>query len=256
MYTLATAVSLLALMLGTTSLTLAAHESNEQSVSVDKSLDQYLEAPDSESLSITGAITVETWFKLNSLPTGDPYAIVSKQENESNRSWFIALEEKGPDVYLLRFNIDQTGDNNTGTSVSYRYGSTNINQVGVWYHVAGTFDPSTGEARVYVNGKDDGTGADFESDAVSIYDGNASTRIGVYMPGTPRYFDGMVDEVRVWTVQRSKQEIKKFYDKTLVSAAEPTLAAYWRLEGDGADSASGNTFTLINVPTFTTDTPY
>lgn len=76
----------------------------------------------------------------------------------------------------------------------------------------------------------------------------------------PREFMGKIDEVRVWNVTRSQAEIQATM-KSQLKGNEPGLMAYWKFdEGNGttaADSSgNGNTGTLVNGVTWTTDTPF
>lgn len=102
---------------------------------------QYLTAPSSTSLNVTGAITVEAWIKLNS--TGAYQAIVSReafQQVGTGGGYRLAVT----DVGKLRLDLFQS--HNTYTTA---IGTTSIT-TGVWHHVAGVFDGS--QMRVYVDG--------------------------------------------------------------------------------------------------------
>ena len=68
-----------------------------------------------------------------------------------------------------------------------------------------------------------------ESDLV-IGKGDAQWSMG-------EFFDGMIDEVRLWNVARSSQEIQSAMNGTL-TGQEPGLVAYWNFEGDSAQDRS------------------
>ncbi len=99
-------------------------------------------------------------------------------------------------------------------------------------HIATTYDGAT--LRVYINGKDAG----------SIVIGNTSSTslpvmIGAaQVSGSPGgFFDGAVDELRVWNVARTPTEIQDNMHNTL-AGSESGLVAYYRF-----DHTSGKTLT-------------
>lgn len=144
---------------------------------------QYLTAPSSTTLNITGAITVEGWIKLYS--TGAYQAIVSReafQQAGTGGGYRLVVTDTGK----LRLDLFQS--HNTYTTV---IGTTTIT-TGVWHHVAGVFDGS--QMRVYLDGVLNGS--------VSTTNGPASGTGGFYIGRfsysfNPYYFGGLIDEVRV-----------------------------------------------------------
>lgn len=145
---------------------------------------QYLTAPNSASLNISGAITVEAWIKLNAI-TGNYQTIASReafQQAGTGGGYRLAITNLGKP----RLDLFQT--HNTYTTL---YGATTV-PTGVWQHVAGVFDGS--QMRIYLNGVLDGS--------LSTTNGPA-TGTGAFYIGrfsnvfNPIYFGGLIDEVRV-----------------------------------------------------------
>lgn len=116
-------------------------------------------------------------------------------------------------------------------------------QPGEWYHVAMTWDLQTTELKFYVNGQlqssgnatytaEDGAGAiDLALSSPTAY----RFLIGYsYAPG--RLLNGLISQVRVWSVARSQEDI--FRDMYDVDAPEtkPELRAWWKF-----DEGTGNT---------------
>jgi len=208
---------------------------------------QYFSRADTASLSITGDYAVEAWIKLESLPTGIVYPICEKNDAGTNRSTNFVVQST-----LLTIGVDQLGDNTDVSSVDFDWGPS----TGVWYHVAGSFNSTTGRVDLFIDGS---AVANATGTATAIFDGGASTYIG-FQGGTSRFFDGRISLVRVWNTQRTAAQFDA--NKCVYfGAAESGMAAEWALDdvlgGSGLNDTSGNTNTLTNVNTVTfgADTP-
>lgn len=97
---------------------------------------------------------------------------------------------------------------------------------GLWYHLAITYDGQS--QRVYKNG------IEIHQQALS---GNMGSNSGFFVLGAQskaNYFQGQLDEVRVWQRSRVASEIKADAQQRLVGN-EPGLAAYWRCDEGGGD---------------------
>jgi hypothetical protein len=81
-----------------------------------------------------------------------------------------------------------------------------------------------------------------------------SFRIGNWADGTPRFFNGTIDEVRVWSVNRTAEQIKSNLFTT--GANQTGLVAYYKMdEGSGtfltnSTTTTGLTGNLINSPSW------
>ena len=153
---------------------------------------------------------------------------------------------------------DVSGDNNdfgtsilnnklafgTGNPETTVVGATSVN-TGSWVHIAATRDASTGALEVLVDGQSDGTATSTNMAALT-----ASTTItigGNSIDG--RYFDGLIDEVRIWNVVRTPTQIQATMNQKLVGN-EPGLVAYWSFDDAGAsvqpDASPSNADATIN----------
>ena len=95
-------------------------------------------------------------------------------------------------------------------------------------------------------------------DFAGIFDSAAPFEIGHYqeLDSEGDSFDGLMDDVRVWNVARTAEEIADNMHKEL-TGTEPGLVGYWRLNGDFADaSGNGNDLTPVNGPGFSNDVPF
>lgn len=111
----------------------------------------------------------------------------------------------------------------------------------LWHHVAATFDGST--RKIYVDGVLKGQ----DSPSGHNVPNTANFRIGSTNLG--EYFNGNIDEVRIWNVARSAADILSAMNSTLIGN-EAGLVAYYNFdEGVAAGSNSGIT-TVIDKTSF------
>jgi hypothetical protein len=180
-------------------------------------------------------ITVEAWAKSNT-PTWNNYGnLVSK------RNAFILSPVQGSKD--ITFYIH----NGTNWSlVNYTPGSNfDITQ---WHHYAGTYDGAN--LRLYVDGQ--------EAKVAQVNAGAINVDSGVLIIGNDdgqnRYFNGKIDEVRIWNTARSAEEIQSNYAQQL-TGNETGLVGYWQFdEGSGNivnDLSANNNDGTIYGATFT-----
>jgi len=112
-----------------------------------------------------------------------------------------------------------------------------------WYHVAFTYADG-GELKAYVDGHNTRTGN---------FPGNITLNTEDMILSSQHYdmpFWGKVDELRIWNVVRTQEEIRETMHKTL-SGLETGLVSYWQFnEGSGSvaeDNISGYNGELINI---------
>ena len=193
----------------------------------------YVEIPDSPSLSPTQAMTLEAWIR----PRGNSNLIVKHQGDAGGggRSFAFQANANGS----LRGVISHDGS--AGNAID-AYSGTGFFSMNVWSHVALTYDSST--MRFYVNGVEVGS----VSGAGGIHDGVLPVRIGLFTTNNPS-FDGEVDEARVWSVARTAEELRQGMFAEL-SGGETGLGGYWRFEEqDGRDyTSNGNDGAVLGDP--------
>ncbi|MBE9143639.1 LamG domain-containing protein [Planktothrix mougeotii] len=141
----------------------------------------------------------------------------------------------------------------------------------VWTHLAGTYDQASQICVYYINGKQvcnksitNRTRPSSTTDEI-LYIGTHLVNSSSQPRG--RFFKGYIDEVRIWNIVRTEQQIQETFNKPL-TGKEPNLVGYWRLSnlsgnkvpdltGNGLDGIIyGNaTSQLINNPPFITPQP-
>jgi C1A family cysteine protease len=167
--------------------------------------------------------------------------------------WSKDVDNYNDDIYTyfkadgtLSFGIDKS----SGGSNAHCVDSIDPIEVNKWYHLAVIW--GTGGLKMYLNGELQGTySIDNPVVAATVTLQLANRRSGAY-------FNGIIDEVRVWESRRSETEIQENMYKTL-NGDETNLVSSWSFnEGDGTRSLdiSSNHFnsTLVNGPQWITST--
>ena len=150
--------------------------------------DDYVEVPDNDLLDITDAITVEAWVKLDDVTA--KHWIVSKYYIDGTDEYGYELEFDNSVFYFA------IRSGSSGSKVI----SGGWAVVGQWYHVVGTYDGSY--VRLFINGKLVAQG----SWSYSIGTNNEPLCIGCRTGGN-FYFDGIIDEVRIYKRALTPEEI-------------------------------------------------
>ena len=202
-------------------------------VDLEASEADFLTAPDSASLSLTGDFTLEVWVKFESDPGAGNYEILAKQQ--TNSAGYRLFYEGGSDSLVVV--INQTADDTTRDVVKWGWVPTN----GQWYHLAVTCTIANATATtflLYIDTVSQGNGtAAVSGNCSSINNSTGDFTIGAFNEGASAFFDGMIDDVRVWNDVRTSTEIADNYNIELVGN-EANLVAYWPFEVISASSPS------------------
>ncbi len=152
-------------------------------------VDDYATVPDAASINVTNETSVEMWIAFKYLGATDPKRIINKLGTGPLNGFNLDVNSS-----YLRWEVDNNGASNQATV----YNAANFN-IGQWYHIAATF--KNGNTSLFVNGA-------LVSSAVptiaSIGNTNAPLLIGKW---SVDYFNGSIDEVRVYNYSRSFEEI-------------------------------------------------
>lgn len=132
------------------------------------------------------------------------------------------------------------------TTVVQSVSSVNTGQ---WVHVAVFRVRNTGQVGVLINGT-------VEATVGSAMTASLTAPVAVTFGGNTvdhRYFNGAIDELRIWNVPRTASDIRATMNRTL-TGTEPGLVGYWRFdEPTGTDfsdrSPSHNTALSISAVT-------
>src|SRR3989344_5667353 len=210
-----------------------------------RGLSQYLSITDADQvgLNITHDMTIEGWIYLEAdMPNNTDYEIVSKYDidyNIDSRAYRFYLSTYGTQALYL--NTSQDGSNEVANNAAW----SPIAQI--WYHVAVTRTLTT--TKFYVNGMQLSTNNQFHT-STTICDNSASFIVGQLGVTPDDYWNGKMDDLRIWNVARTPAEILANKDIEL-TGAEAGLMGYWKFNGNALDSSlNGSDLTNNNGVTF------
>lgn len=220
---------------------------NTHSLDLEASSSQYAYITDANQtgLDITGDISMEAWIKLET--TGTNQVIMGKW-GPNIRQYLINIKSTNQ----LSVQFSDNGSESVGHIVNFTTNNAVIADTGVWYHIAVTFDISEEICLIYINGE---SVANTKTGSIgsNLYNGTANFLIG--QQNNAEYFDGLIDEVRVWNDVRTSTEIADNYQKELVGN-EAGLVGYWKFNDSALDETSNNNdLTLSGSPSYSSDVP-
>ncbi len=196
---------------------------------------QYLQAD--LAITATDNITMEAWVNWEG-QSGSPGILYHGSSGSSG--YGIFLSESASPCQSITILCGGKGYVTSSTQLS-----TNS-----WHHVAAVRD--NGVWKLYLNGEEKNlTNTNIVPNTPTNILNIASLSVGTQL------FKGSVDEVRIWNVARSQNQIQSSYAS--LAGNESGLAGYWRMdEGSGSTTGDGSghekTATLINSPAWGSST--
>jgi WD40 repeat protein len=154
----------------------------------------YVDCGDNSRFDITGSITITTWIKVNVFDKRCQ-AIVTKGDT----AWRIHRDQNENNI---EFPCNGLGLGFPGSGMASVGGSVNVND-GQWHHVAGVYDGVT--IYLYVDGlleSAEHTWGNIDTNNEPVYIGENSEEPG-------REWNGLIDDVRIYSCALSGREIKE-----------------------------------------------
>lgn len=211
-------------------ITLHSNIANNNALSFLKASSQYLTVPHSASINLGATATMEAWVNYSGINS--------------------TIVDKGDYDFLWQLNTNGNANkmgffNKSTTTWAY---STAIVPQNTWTHVAITL--SGGNVTFYINGVASGTAT------VGFSQDTEEMNIGRQQPTYCKcnFFNGSMDELRIWNVVRTEAEIQA-NKNTTIAANSAGLVAYYKFdEGTGTTTADATTnnnhATFVNDPTW------
>nr|MBI4156879.1 LamG domain-containing protein [Candidatus Woesearchaeota archaeon] len=157
----------------------------------------YIDLGNPQALRLTDAMTISAWIYLNSTAVNNN-RIVSKFG--SQRGWELVLDDDPNNNLLMRIATTSSTYIDAKQSVQF--------QIGIWTHVAGTYDPGK-SLRVYRDGILVGINTTFVPN--SQFDSVNNVSIGARGDGLSP-FNGTIDEVAIFNRSLNADEILELYN--------------------------------------------
>jgi WD40 repeat protein/serine/threonine protein kinase len=154
---------------------------------------QYVEVPHSASLGLTKDFTIAAWIRPDVI--SGSHGIVTKVKSGLNKQYCLTFRDGE-----LRFDYELSGNN-------YALSGGTVVTAGNWQHVAVTVDSSL-LVNLYINA----ASVAAETAPGEVIAQSNPVAIGRWS-GTYNdyYFDGLIDDVRIYSYVLSKAEIKELY---------------------------------------------
>jgi len=173
-------------------------------------IDDYIDFGNPASFNITNDITIEAWVK--TATTSGNQKIVTKFGDIGGDDAYSLQAINGEPQFLLNFGPTWT---TVGAGMTM-----NANE---WYHIVGVYNGAT--MKIYVNGVEQNSIAQ-----TGAFDVSASTfKIGGWAGA--QYWNGSIDEVRIWNTARTQTELRENKHLTL-KGSESNLVAYYQFNTD------------------------
>lgn len=223
---------------------LSSTSGNSNVFALDFNGNQNVSVADNASLRTSaGNMTIETWFKIES-NVNDWVRVVGKGTSNDREYglWYNFNEQ--------RFLFQMWADNQVLDHASVVTSGNPAVELDTWYHLAGVKDGN--QARLYLNGQLVGTAT-----VANTTPAVSTAPFTIAETGIHSYHNGQVDEVRLWNVARTTQEIADNYNKG-ISGNENGLVLYYNMDtgsGTNLEDLAGNNDANTNGTVWTTDMP-
>ena len=188
---------------------------------------------DDNSLDMTNALTIEAWIFANTVGGGQQ-TIVSKTGNTSNG--FVLSTSNG--WTSIDFEIKNGG---AATTIS----ATGIAIENGWHHIAATYQAATG-MKIYVDGvaiNQSAITGGLASNAQQLTIGAQHDGAGSADSDYSNFFNGSIDELRIWNIARTEAQIN-YTKETPLEGNEVGLAAYYQFN---QGTVGGNNSSISSV---------
>ena len=177
----------------------------------------WVEVPDAPSLDITDEITLMCWVYPTQF-TGEWFRIIVKTWAGDTAPWMVyGFYEFGGSNGKTGFivSVDKGQEKRCGDEPTSRL------PVKKWTHLAATYDGS--KMKLYYGGE-----VEVEIDAKGKIDTNdVPVSVGRNSEGNQEHYIGLIDDVAIWNVALSEDEIQKAMDQVFAVEALDKLSVRW-----------------------------
>lgn len=166
---------------------------------------------------IAQQVTAEAWIRTSS---SDYQMVVEKYSNS-------VYEEAGFHLFTQGGFAGFNGRAKQGQYYASGLSTTRVDD-NRWHHLAGVF--TGGQWRIYVDGVLENSSLKAASSITPDLTTTATLSIGYYGNQLSQYFNGQIDEVRVWKTARSTAQVQQSMCQKFGLMAPSDLVAYYRFD--------------------------
>jgi len=181
-------------------------------------------------LDLSTGMTIEAWIKPANPSSSTDSIILAKAVSPAITTYRMGTDGSDKAVFKV---FDSTG------TAFVDLTSSEATTLGVWSHVAATFDGSN--ACLYLNGSSNASTTSVGAVRSSTL---APLVVGSILGTDP--FGGLIDELRLWDHARNPVEISNWHDAKL-TGNEPGLVAYWQVRESGTQTALDSTANSLDL---------
>ncbi|MBT4935184.1 hypothetical protein HON15_00250 [Candidatus Woesearchaeota archaeon] len=197
----------------------------------DGTLD-YVDAGNGSNLQISSSFAISLWVYIDSYSGGDT-VLVGKTDLGSLHNYYFDIENDGQ-LFL--------GFYDGSTWKSSGLNSGNIVGTGSWNNVVGVFDDSSNTITTYINGVQNTQATSITTSPSPTAAADDEVRLGSQI-GSAIYFNGSIDEVRIWNISLSSEDIYEHYVSNLKKINNTAWEFYINQSKNATDVLSRSTFT-------------
>jgi len=168
--------------------------------------------------------TVSLWAKPNTLDLSVGNWLVNKRDNSTGDEWHLTFSQGK--VSWTMFGTDNTHYINVKNN--------SVSATGQWLYITATYDGSgsTSGMKIYVNGTPAATTAATGGTYTAMHNGTAPVVIG--KPGftSGYYFDGLLDDVKIYNYVRTPKQIVEDMNAGHPAGGSPvgSQVGYWKFD--------------------------
>ena len=177
----------------------------------------YVGVSDETSLRLTTDGSLEAWVYLSAAQAG---GIIYKVDANPD-GYSLSVNASGNVLFSL---YESTGPSSTTVT-----SATTLN-IAIWYHIAATWDGT--DMNLYINGV-----LDSNNQASTQAAGDTTGTDLTIASDTTNYFNGRIDEVRIWDEARSEADIRTYMCQK-IDTRNPNLVGYWRFDEETTSPSS------------------
>ncbi len=206
--------------------------SNLNSVELEGGSNDHVSVGDPAALDLTGDLTLSAWINVDTAPaSGVLAAIVTKWAQSATLDAYgiWVINDSGTLRLIAAIGVDGSAD----------FGLTGgVISPSTWTHVAMTYDATSGANKIYVDGVEVGS----RTRAGGTDTNDNDLLIGREDSGAPRPFDGLIDEVRVYSTALTGTQIATIF----ASLCDVTIAANTSIQTTINAAISGDHVCLVD----------